>query len=795
MKPGVIYIGQFENNQTDISYNSLLGRNNNDLESCTVYVRIKDMVNLIDDSATATEYDLEMADSPLRISVIDNNEDKFTPIRSKQAEINIHTGNGINIETFADSADLQWLVEVSILDSSDVEVTIFKGWLVLDELTQDFLPDPNTLTLVATDSLALLQDIPLTDFYGVTPTGKYKIIEYLAFCLSKTGLELPINVVYNIRQEDHDTEHLFDVMYLDALTFEDEIGTCEDCYTVIEKILAQEAVLFQHNAEWWILRPDEVRPSSYTSDSYVYKVAKFDYLGIFDDFYNEEKFKSIGDGERMSWMDDDQIISITRPLKEAKLIWNYELPKEIICNYQFQRGSLIYDTPTEKRYLPECWYLQKDVPPSTNDSSYYIKVLYDGNGYETERYMHLPVAAANDDYYLINKKKIPISVTDKFKFSLGFRYSTDLGGGSGHFTLSQAQIRLYADDGTYYTLYAHSGINIADERVYWESCNSSFTTNQHYIAFEGESEDIEFTEWQSVSIESAPVPKSGKLEILLVNAQTASSQTKDFNDLSFEYLAYINGAYVTYKGEYDKVTQLTNPDYYKGVREETIYINQSTKKLFKGALFKLTGSTNVYSGTADFGSTNTIEISGDVTYLFEVGVRYTNLGSSFNTMTFTVIDLNYSIVGNLTIITVSEDTTLETGASVTIAEFDYELAENFWNYCTTPSTPSTFETFGKVRAYSVWNQYKYGLRVFEGTIDQFDTGEFSEGLNVYHSELADCLHMYLMTDANESTNYRVFMMISNEKDHHVNSMGCVFVETFNQYGRGYTDTYEFKYIS
>jgi hypothetical protein len=68
--------------------------------------------------------------------------------------------------------------------------------------------------------------------------------------------------------------HWYDVVYLDAKTFESEIGESENCYTVLEKILGEDCFITQWKGNWWIFRLDEMENNP------VY-VAEFDLVGTY----------------------------------------------------------------------------------------------------------------------------------------------------------------------------------------------------------------------------------------------------------------------------------------------------------------------------------------------------------------------------------------------------------------------------------------------------------------------------------------------------------------------------------
>lgn len=142
--------------------------------------------------------DLQANGVPLEITVIDNDDDKYKSVRGKQATIRFNSTANENLSTFAaaNSFDKRWMVEADVED-----LPIFRGFLILDDSNEPFLSPSNEVVLTASDGLGRLKEGPLTDFDGANPRGYYTMAKLIAFCLRKTGLNLPINVVNNIREE------------------------------------------------------------------------------------------------------------------------------------------------------------------------------------------------------------------------------------------------------------------------------------------------------------------------------------------------------------------------------------------------------------------------------------------------------------------------------------------------------------------------------------------------------------------------------------------------------------------
>lgn len=142
-----------------------------------------------------TIIELEMTDDPCRDSVIDNSESKDTVIRARQLDIQIFSSNDISIDTFSEGGDNRFKVNRYIND-----VLHFTGWLSMGDESQQILPDPNVINLIAVDGLGFLSEIPLTDFDGNNPENPNIILDYLLWALGGTGLKLNLRAMFNIRE-------------------------------------------------------------------------------------------------------------------------------------------------------------------------------------------------------------------------------------------------------------------------------------------------------------------------------------------------------------------------------------------------------------------------------------------------------------------------------------------------------------------------------------------------------------------------------------------------------------------
>lgn len=518
---------------------------------------------------------LQPSGEPIRLECIDNDEDKFTSIRAKQCIIEFLSNNKYDLNTFSQGEDNRWYVEALV----GAQI-VFKGYLILSpDLKEGFLSPPNIVSLTAIDGLGTLKDIPLTNFDGlspilVRPKEQFRWLYYLGWALSKTSLRLPINIEHNLRFENEPDDPFFTKAFLDPKTFEDEIGTCISCYDVLERLLAKECFLTQRNGEWWVVRVDEID----NNDRFVWNVSA-DLVTV---TLNQTTLdKSIKKDQAINWIERTPYVSLDRPHKSVKEKYNFDYPKEIIDNIDFSRGDQILLIVTESVYNIDDWTLGRY--PGTVAASARIRRVFNDFNVETERYALITKSLTSGSglgVHYIASSRIPMKEKDKFTFSVDKRLELNRAG-SGFFRTAVAQVRLYADDGTYYVLAGTTHVGSTTNPPQWRNSNSTFSLNADYIWEEGQlSTDDRI--WVNVSEDAPPIPKDGEIEILLLQtADLPTTSETHFSNLQFTYSPYINGTYQKFSGQSWGVSQSGE---YKAARDEDVFVTDSPRRLFKGAL-------------------------------------------------------------------------------------------------------------------------------------------------------------------------------------------------------------------
>lgn len=834
----------------------------------TIIVNIYDTETLIDDADTPVVIPLLAAANPLVIKIINNDEDKFSPIRAKQAVIQFISDSPAfeDVTTFSDSSDNRWYVLITA-DGT----TVFVGYLMLPDSQMDFLPDPNVVVLTASDHLALLKDVPLTTDAGLNPTGKQRIAELIALCLKKTGLSLDIIVINNLRHgsgtitqtasfitspnevitsvtnwfyvgqrvtvtgtasnnvtfnvlaigqsivtivvvdtpltseanvlttftDTTSSLHFYDGVYLDIKTFEKEIGVSEFCYTVLEKILGEDCFLTQWLGKWYIMRVDEY-------DGNPIYPAEFDADGLFVAFNTPTDYsKNIGEGEQRRFANADALLRFDRPNNFIQETFDFRFPEEIPDNVDYTRGAVttrvVQAGYTAYNFddwgIGNLWGSAETTP--TIDAV--ILRSFNAFGDEITRFVMLTQPPTETGaFQYIRSSAIPVGFQDKFTWSFDVSAMTNP---SGDGTIQICFIVLYGSNGVVYIvnpLQVPSGwINtdppipltwrITDEQL------SLFRTGLDWALFTGQDK----TEWQPCTIEAPLVPVAGEIRIFLFAGRQGGGAFDDINirfqNFRFEYRPYIGGSYEKYTGDYNKVSRTATG--YNAKREKEVFIQDSAKPLFKGSLFFITNTREVFTGSVTFSAPTGINISGYHLLSFHPGQRIQVTGTALNDGDYTVVAVNYIIIGPFTQVVVKEPTLVNETVSCVIYEYLFELTTRWYTaapFYTAPPPASNgappdstyLHPYGYIQAFSVWNQYRNANRIFSTSV---------LGLG---SMWCDALDKVLLTDTNPNTNNRYFLLISFEQNWKTALWSGVFIEDYSTViPKNYDDPHEFKYLT
>lgn len=749
-----------------------------------------------------TEIELEMADNPIVFQTVDNSEDKFTPIKSKSCTIRVLTNDDVNAMAFANGGDSQYKVQVAVGAEDKV---IFTGWLSISDLGQTFQPDPNVLVLTATDGLGFLRDLPMSDDAGRFLTGPHSLIKYIAWALQKTGLELDIWVQMNVLEEnaiyDYIEFHFYNNIYLNAQTFEAEIGTLEDCFSVLEKILGEFCELSQDKNRWFIKSIDE---AGYTE----FRIGRFDYNGTPIDYQIKNYLKLIGPTEDMAFMNDDARLSLQRPYKYVKHTYNYEYPSEIVQNIDFERGEATtepdFTQPTSQGiYKPEGWTLARagdgtggawlDLYQQAGARGQIIKNFE--YGYEVDRYVvveHEDVAG-NDFIHYLKSTPFYVQKGDKLRISVDVGQEDDL------LYVNPVHVWLESDDAYYawnldVTTINAQGLPATNE---WVAKNKPLTASISDNPFaqtwrmqldDDLTAEDDLPKFTNVSGE-IDVPADGKIWVRLCTNFNLFAPFY-FSNLSIQLQPKINGSYQKYTGQQHLSEQDVDN---KASRDEMVYMTDAPRIEMKGSLLRQLGDAILFNGSVIFSGDNTVQITGFYSPLFNINDYIRIIGTTNNNGKFRVVGVNYLLIPNATILTFAEDTTAES-TTAQLESYKYQTTNAFYDSIQYPGggvPPEDIYPYGQHQNQAVWNQFNRVFTAFEATIDGLET----DVVDTYGlPDMPDLMHCYMQTDPHPATDKKQFKVLHYEQDTDNCEWGLYMIEVNDTNTLKSYDGHSFKYV-
>jgi hypothetical protein len=525
------------------------------------------------------------------LETVEQDEDKTKSVRGRRLNIGFNSDSDIfspdTSEFFAED-EVEWQGRI-IMDGGAIP---FIGNMVKDDITEAFQPSPNPVRLTCGDGFGALKDIELTESDGDIPRGHFRLIDYVTLCLRHINYdELSIFIAFNLYELDTDpvTSNAFFDQMLDALTFETDVNKRDNCFTVLEKILdALGCFITFDNSRYYIIRWDEWDDS--TGSVTTLRFAEFTFEGAFVGYTTIDVDRTIIQDQDPDY--DGFYLSNDSAQKRFQIrtlgirhIYKFEQPKEVPCNSSFLNGDIITDTATLKTYEIECWEMFKGPPNVSNDGDSYIRVILAG-GQETERFVVFAVQPTNLQYY-IESQRIPVNQFDKFSLSVDIKHDGQVETAAGSGNYNMMQVRLYANDSTYYTL---DPIDLVTTFSSWVASNSTWSINNRYFKrfFDGTEDD---TEWHNVGIDfegNAAIPKDGYITICLHQTKKSDQFETHFSNLNFKIFPIIDGTYDVLQGQ-----QLEVGDRTGRVSEKQMFIGESPHPLYKGALKKFDGTNYI----------------------------------------------------------------------------------------------------------------------------------------------------------------------------------------------------------
>ena len=509
-------------------------------------------------------------DRPFVLGEFNTDENWFKPTRPFEATINILTDvNGVTMEDFLVDDDTGITVYFDFGSWGNYWV----GWVLQDNFQEVWQDTYHILTIKASDGIGKLADVPLTDNSGNELIGTYTPYQFIQYAMYKTPQTFInsriINNLFNTSMTSGANYMPLDQCYLDAKTFQKEVENYDDSLTVVNKInSAFNQTIFFYKNRWHIVRLEELYNSTLT-----------DLEGFTNSLLGRTSFTKRFDAEVSSTSSIKQISAemlryIVRKTKKDTISFNYNEFNEILCNESFSRGALTSSSSSLIQFQLDQWLREYGVigSPTNATTGFGRNEEYDTNGQLTDNYAY--VDSQLSTLCWLRSCSINVLTSEKFKLTFEHKYQV---GFSGTAVQPVAIVMFYGTTNNY-TL---------DDDGSWNLSNATFTTNikELQIYYNGTTGLIP-TDYQTLSIDAAPFPEDGYINLLLLapDSSLAGTNSKRFNSLKVEIVNPFNGynskSITGIQSIFTKTADIRNEF------EEEIFADDAFSRIYKGTLLE-----------------------------------------------------------------------------------------------------------------------------------------------------------------------------------------------------------------
>jgi len=553
--------------------------------------------------------------------------DEVTELRTISFSVQYPLGNGNNFDTpiismeaklvlYLEQTDAQefddFIVtfpdEWKMIAYSDNQV-VFVGFLTPGEGRSELQDKPYEVTLSAVDGLGLLKGVPLTKADGTKFTGVVHLINYLLPILAKTGLDLNVRTYSNIieesmfdRTQDSQAE-TFNQTGVHSRTFLKNATEFYDCYTCIERLLSEYFCIYQWYGKWVVLRIGELQTnvgakiwhSEYNSTGVLLEVGQ--------DLVDPA---AVGRDRLIHPVELSQFIGSNYAIKSAKYIYNYNVWPELPTNNNFIHGTQYesgvatddFDSDgdgdtsevvgTYYKYTIDNWEQGVidffDIPhpamvPTSN--KFWRETYVNDFGIEFENYIKSNTENTDIDHsFWLRSEGVPIYKGDRIGFSASKSFSHDFSSSSSSVFTTVANIYIVAGSKAYALTNRSSGQELS--KAIWKLADVNIGQGGMFITYAPGQKTNTFS---SLNVTSEAAPEDGILYIAF-ESKGPSSNTGDYQylkDFSFTYYPFIAGGYLPLKADFAQTSQSAE---LKDIIVEDVFISDSPKKVFNGALYR-----------------------------------------------------------------------------------------------------------------------------------------------------------------------------------------------------------------
>lgn len=520
--------------------------------------------------------DLIGTSKPFVLSEYNGEEDIFKPIRALKADIEVLANSStISSDSFLANSDTDIEVRFFFID---LVIPFWKGYVLQTEFEEVWFDGNHILRISATDGFGMLKNIKLSN-NGSALNGMYTPFQYLAFALQDMPFDLTVYTIINNLYHDSMSTTLPQTCLvqtkIDSRTFEESPTLFNDCYKTIENInKAFNQTIFQYYNGLVMLRLEEL----YTPTTTNLRGVSVNGATITN--LSRRYDVQIGVNQTLKPISPEMLRFIKRQVKSNTIQFDYSNYEEVFKNSSFSRGTLQSVYPTFKDYSIDSFTLVEgnitSNVPVTGVTISRRETFTSNVGPLSDNYVILPQTSASVgglDYAL---KAIPIRVSfgQRIRISVDTKFNNTFSLPGGDKNVDT--IWCYLDGST--------GDYSLDEKGIWNL--NPIPPTIFLVRLEYDSaKNVLPTEWNTLEVESLPMPESGILYLSLVCPRTpfVSGQQRFFKNLKIEVANQFDTTEVQLTGVqsiFEKTTDL------RFEFSDTIVFDSTASPSNKGALFE-----------------------------------------------------------------------------------------------------------------------------------------------------------------------------------------------------------------
>ena len=522
---------------------------------------------------------------PFVLQEFNTDEDLWKPIRSQMATIEI-LGNvsGVSIDNFLKDKDND--IEV-IFSYNNVNSAYWYGWLLQDDFQEVWEDTNHVLILRAVDGLGYGKDFPVSNG-GSEITAKTTPLQFMEYCTSNAVQSWSTHYIFNNLFHDSMTDSAtytgLNQCTIDPKTFQIQSTEYESSYTVLEKInRAFNQTIFMYNGNWWVMRFEELYiPPSDNLRGYRSIVGSKTAINARYDI-------EVGNTNEVKLVSPSAIRFINRRTKENSVQYGYEPISELITNGTFSRGSLLTTTATLKQFnvnswdykatngiAPDYYFGFTPLSGSVTRNEEYTNTTF---GYMEDNYVRFPsTLPLSSEETFLRSQAITVFSGEKINIQYDYKYEIDFNDDG---FMRQMVVMLDGNTNNYFL----------DQDGKWNLSNSALTSNVKYLGVSyNTSGDPEPTDWNTVSVESEPLPDNGVIKIaFILDYHTALDAANEawIKALQFQIIEPFNQLWGPVKG---LKTAFTKTDTLYNKQENELFIHDGFSFNFKGSIYNSAGT-------------------------------------------------------------------------------------------------------------------------------------------------------------------------------------------------------------